>query len=68
MRGDPIVYETENDMLETFMNFHLETYFNTLPIVADVVENIKSQAEKYRDTKGSYTITPGCYMYSFIKN
>lgn len=66
--GDPITYASENDVLETFMNFHLETYFNTLPIVADVVEDIRSQAEKYRNADGLYSITPGCYVYSFIKN
>jgi SAM-dependent methyltransferase len=68
MRGDPIIYASENDMLETFMNFHLETYFNTSPIATDVVEDIRSQAEKYKNKDGSYTITPGCYVYSFIKN
>ena len=68
MRGDPITYASENDMLETFMNFHLETYFNTSPIVADVVEDIRSQAERYKNMDGSYAITPGCYVYSFIKN
>lgn len=67
MRGDPIVYATENDMLETFMNFHLETYFNTSPVVAEILEDIRSQAEKYRNTDGSYSISPGCYVYSFIK-
>jgi hypothetical protein len=49
MRGDPIIYESENDILETFMNFHLETYFNTSPIVTDVVEDIKSQTERYKN-------------------
>lgn len=68
MRGDPIIYASENDMLETFMNFHLETYFNTSPIIADVVEDIRSQAERHRKMDGSYKITPGCYIYSFIKN
>lgn len=68
LRGDPIIYASENDMLETFMNFHLETYFNTLPIVADVIEDIRFQAKRYKNTDGSYSITPGCYIYSFIKN
>lgn len=68
MHGDPIIYASENDILETFMNFHLETYFNTSPTVADVVEDIKSQAEKYKNMDGSYTIRPGCYIYSFTKN
>ena len=68
MRGDPIVYQSENDMLETFMNFHLETYFNTTPLATNVIEDIKFQAEKYKKTDGSYMITPGCYVYSFVKN
>lgn len=68
LSGDSIVYLTENEMLETFMNFHLETYFNTSPIVADVIEDIKFKAEKYKNIDGSYSIKPGCYVYSFIKN
>lgn len=68
LRGDSIIYTSEDDMLETFMNFHLETYFNTSSVVADVIEDIRSQAEKYRNADGSYSITPGCYVYSFIKN
>ena len=68
MHGDPIIYASENDMLETFMNFHLETYFNTSPIVTDVVEDIRSQTERYKNVDGTYIITPGCYIYTFIKN
>lgn len=68
LRGDPIIYASENDVLETFMNFHLETYFNTSPIVADIVVDIRSQSEKYRSADDSYSIAPGCYVYSFIKN
>ena len=68
LQGDPIIYRSEDDLLETFMNFHLETYFNTLPLVVDVVNDIRTQAEKYRNANGTYSIAPGCYVYSFIKN
>lgn len=68
LQGDPIIYMSESDVLETFMNFHLETYFNLLSIVGEVIENISSQIREYRNPNGSYSIIPGCYVYSFIKN
>ena len=67
LQGDPIKYKSENVLLETFMNFHLETYFNSLPIVEEVLNDIKEQATPYRQSDGTYAITPGCYVYSFSK-
>ncbi|BFD25321.1 MAG: class I SAM-dependent methyltransferase [Dysgonamonadaceae bacterium] len=66
--GDAIHYKSENELLETFMNFHLETYFNNSSLNKSVIEDIKEQASKYRNEDGSYDITPGCYVYSFVKN
>ena len=68
LRGDAIHYKSEDEVLETFMNFHLETYFNNSPLTESVVDDIKGQIAKYRNENGSYDITPGCYVYSFIKN
>lgn len=68
LRGDPITYRSEDELLETFMNFHLETYFNTSQFVEDVVEDIKDQVIPYRNADGPYSVTPGCYIYSFTKN
>jgi len=68
LRGDAIHYRSENELLETFMNFHLETYFNNSSLNKSVIEDIKEQALKYRNEDGSYDITPGCYVYSFVKN
>lgn len=68
LRGDPITYASENDVLETFMNFHLETHFNHLPSVTEVIEDISSQIKEYRNPDCSYSIRPGCYVYSFTKN
>ena len=68
LKGGAIHYKSEDEVLETFMNFHLETYFNNLPLAESVIDDIKGQISKYRNEDGSYDITPGCYVYSFIKN
>lgn len=68
LKGYAIHYKSEDEVLETFMNFHLETYFNNLSLNESVINDIKGQISKYRNKDGSYDITPGCYVYSFIKN
>ena len=68
LQGDAIHYESEDEVLETFMNFHLETYFNYSPLTESVIEDIKEQASRHRNKNGSFDITPGCYIYSFVKN
>lgn len=68
LSGDAIHYKSENEVLETFMNFHLETYFNNSPLTESVIDDIRGQIAKYRNEDDSYDITPGCYIYSFIKN
>lgn len=68
LQGDAIHYKSEDDVLETFMNFHLETYFNESQFTEGVINDIKEQILKYRNEDSSYDITPGCYVYSFIKN
>lgn len=67
LRGDPIRYESEGVLLETFMNFHLETYFNRHILLKNVIEDIKKHSAQYRNEDGSYSISPGCYVYSFHK-
>jgi len=68
LQGDSIHYKSEDEVLETFMNFHLETYFNNQPLTESVIDDISGQISKYCNKDGSYDITPGCYVYSFIKN
>lgn len=68
LQGDAIHYKSEDEVLETFMNFHLETYFNDSPFTESVIRDIKEQISNYRNEDGSYDIAPGCYVYSFIKN
>lgn len=57
LQGDAIHYKSENELLETFMNFHLETYFNNSSLTESVIEDIKGQSSKYRNEDGSYDIT-----------
>lgn len=68
LRGDAIHYESENELLETFMNFHLETFFNNSPFAEEVINDIREKIAGYRNEDDSYDITPGCYIYSFVKN
>ena len=67
LQGDAIHYESEDEVLETFMNFHLETYFNDSPLTESIIDDLKEQASRYRNENGSFDITPGCYVYSFVK-
>lgn len=68
LQGDAIHYKSEDEALETFMNFHLETYFSNSPFAESVIGDIRGQISKYRNDDGSYDIAPGCYVYSFVKN
>jgi SAM-dependent methyltransferase len=68
LQGDAIYYKSEEEVLEIFMNFHLETYFNNSPHTKSVIDDIRRQIAKYRNADGTYNIKPGCYVYSFIKN
>jgi len=68
LQGDAIHYKSEDEVLETFMNFHLETYFNNSSFIESIIHDIKMGISKCRNGNGSYKITPGCYIYSFIKN
>lgn len=68
LHGDVIHYDSEDEVLETFMNFHLETFFNNSSLTENVIDDIREQIAKYRNEDGTYDIAPGCYIYSFIKN
>ena len=68
LQGDKIHYNSEDEVLEIFMNFHLETYFNNSPLAESVITDIREQIAQYRNKDGSYDIATGCYIYSFIKN
>lgn len=65
--GDPIVYKNENELLEIFLNFHLETYFNNHPLLPVVLNSIKKGVKNYAQPNGQYAIRSGCYIYEITK-
>lgn len=67
MRGDKIVYSSEDEVLETFLNFHMETYFNKTPLLATVLRDVRARIQPYRQKNGTFAIQPGCYIYTFKK-
>lgn len=67
LKGDPIIYKNLDNLLETFMNFHLETYFNKTKLAKEVIDDIQKQVSRFKNTEGNYSIRPGCYVYTFTK-
>ena len=67
LHGDPIIYKDKDEVMEIFLNFHLETFFNDSPLLAEVIEDIEHQIEQYKQPGGSYSIRPGCYIYEIIR-
>ena len=61
--GEEIEYQNDDEYLELFMNFHLETFFNKTDMFEDVKNSILSLGEKYKDQGGKYYIKPGCFIY-----
>ena len=67
LKGDPIYYKSSEELLEVFMNFHLETFFNCHELLDAVIKDIIKQIEKYRQDDGTYRVDPGCYIYTLTK-
>lgn len=67
LKGDQIKYKNIDNLLETFMNFHLETYFNKTKLAKEVIDDIQKQVSRFKNEKGNYLIRPGCYVYTFTK-
>jgi SAM-dependent methyltransferase len=65
--GDPIQYKNIDELLEIFLNLHLEGQFNTTDLFEDVVADITARAKKYLLSDGTYSIRPGVYIYKIIK-
>ena len=65
--GDPILYKNEEILLEIFLNFHLETYFNQSNLLPVVINDIKKCARQYKSQDGTFAIKTGCYIYEIEK-
>lgn len=65
--GDPIRYDSIEDALESFMNFHMHTYFNHSDVTEQVIDELTKDLGKYEKPDGVF-IRPGCFVYLFEKN
>ncbi|CAG1023504.1 hypothetical protein DOJK_02441 [Patescibacteria group bacterium] len=65
--GDEIIYKDMNEALEVFMNFHLESHFNQLDIVEEVVEDLTNELNKYKDEDGTIRVKPGFFLYTITR-
>lgn len=63
LKGDAIEYSSTDVALETFLNFHMEGYFNTHPELADVIQSLRRGFEEYADENGVVRIPPGAFIY-----
>lgn len=66
--GSPIVYSSINEALEYFLNFHMETYFNDAPFVADIISELTTYFSEFTREDGTIAIAPGCFIYEIKKN
>lgn len=65
--GEPIIYPNLNNALETFMNFHLESYFNNKDMLVDVFKELQNYLIRFKDKKNRVIIKPSCFIYTIEK-
>lgn len=61
--GDPIEYKSLEDAMETFINFHLESYFNDTRYLPEVVDDIQKYLSNFVQKDGKVRVRPACFMY-----
>lgn len=61
--GKEIEYADENEALEIFMNFHMESFFNENELLSNVIAELKEYFKKYSNEEGKIRIKPGCFIY-----
>lgn len=62
-----IEYESIGELLDVFLNFHLESHFNDDENVETVIREIEEYAQQFKTSEGKYSIKPGCFLYKVIK-
>ena len=67
LKGEPIIYKSQDEALEIFMNFHMETFFNRSLREKEVLSELKKYFLKFKRKDGLIAIRPGCFVYSFEK-
>lgn len=65
--GDPIRYDSRENALEVFMNFHMHTYFNHSDVAEQVIDGLTDSFDKYAH-QDKILIRPGCFVYVFERS
>lgn len=65
--GEAIRYDSMDEALEIFMNFHLESFFNRRKLTRVVLEDIEKYLKRYQKPDGTICVKPGCFIYSITK-
>ncbi len=65
--GEAIKYNSEEEALEIFMNFHLESRFNQSDNLSEVLADLSEYFKQFTNKKGEIFIKPGCFIYTAIK-
>jgi len=66
--GEAIHYENLDELLDIFLNFHLESQFNDEEYAAQTINEIREYAEQFKNPDGSYSIKPGSFIYRVNKH
>lgn len=65
--GEEIEYSSEDEALEVFMNFHMESFFNDSEKLPEVMDDLKTYFKGFTDELGKVKIKPGCFVYKVRK-
>lgn len=63
--GDPIVYESVEQAMETYFNFHLATHWNRSAGLRSYLGRIETQLRTHLCESGEVAVRPGCFVYEF---
>lgn len=65
--GKAIEYDSMDEALEIFMNFHLESYFNDSLEVSQIIDDLTRNLKQYQKPNGKIYVKPGCFIYTLTK-
>lgn len=64
---EPIEYESLEEALEIYMNFHFESFFNDDDNLEDMILELSNSFKPYFKD-GKYYIVPRCFVYTITKS
>lgn len=65
--GELQIFENTEEVLEYYMNFHMESHFNQNKNVEEILDSLQKDLEVYKNENGTYSIKPGCFVYNITR-